>query len=58
MTDIISPCIGICTLQYGVCIGCSRTASEIKYWTSYSEKQRNLIMETLNERQRESRKKI
>ena len=40
---IESPCIGVCTLLSGSCIGCFRTSDEIKNWLHYSDKERNLI---------------
>ena len=30
--DISSPCIKVCRLRKGVCIGCKRTAEEIRQW--------------------------
>jgi len=27
---LITPCVGICTLQDNICIGCNRTIEEIK----------------------------
>lgn len=32
-----SPCIGVCSLKNNVCIGCSRTAEEIKNWLELSD---------------------
>ena len=40
---IESPCLGICTMLNGKCIGCMRTSDEITEWLFYSEKQRSLI---------------
>ena len=28
--QIITPCVGICTLEDDICIGCNRTIEEIK----------------------------
>lgn len=40
---IESPCLGICTILNGKCIGCNRTSEEITDWLFYSEKQRSVI---------------
>ena len=40
---IESPCIGVCTVIDTTCIGCLRTAEEIKNWPYYSDEERNKI---------------
>ena len=45
--DIKSPCVKICTLEDGVCIGCGRTQDEIREWVIMTEVQREKIMERL-----------
>ena len=41
-----SPCIGNCTLnENDVCIGCGRLLNEITSWQSYSDRQRQLVLE-------------
>ena len=45
--DIKSPCVKICSLQDGVCIGCGRTQDEIREWVIMTENQREEIMERL-----------
>ena len=40
---IESPCIGICTLIDGYCIGCKRKDDEISEWLFLSEKERHEI---------------
>lgn len=48
---IESPCISICTLgDSGHCLGCFRTAQEIGDWISYSDQQRQAIIEQLPKR--------
>lgn len=39
-----SPCIGICRVERGYCVGCLRTLSEIAAWSSLSEAERLRIM--------------
>ena len=45
--DIKSPCVKICRLQDGVCIGCGRTQDEIREWVIMTDNQREEIMERL-----------
>ena len=40
---IESPCIGVCTVIHSKCIGCLRTAEEIKNWLYFSDEERNKI---------------
>lgn len=49
--EVISPCIGVCTLGPGdFCIGCFRSSDEIGDWLSYSPQDRNRIIELLPQR--------
>ena len=45
--DIKSPCVKICKLENGVCIGCGRTQDEIREWVIMTDNQREVIMERL-----------
>jgi predicted Fe-S protein YdhL (DUF1289 family) len=47
-----SPCVGICELDAEglVCVGCLRTLDEIAGWTSYSEAERQRVIEDLARR--------
>ena len=45
--DIQSPCVKICKLEDGICIGCGRTQDEIREWVVMTDKQREEIMERL-----------
>ena len=47
LEDIKSPCVKICTLEDGVCIGCGRTQDEIREWVIMTDNQREKIMERL-----------
>ncbi len=40
---IESPCIGVCSLNKGICIGCKRKESEIIEWLYLSDEDRNRI---------------
>ena len=43
--EIDSPCVKLCVLhsKERICVGCYRTAEEIKNWTKYSTAQRTEI---------------
>ena len=45
--DIKSPCVKICNLENGICIGCGRTQDEIRKWVLMTDIQREEIMERL-----------
>ena len=45
--SIESPCVKICTLENGVCIGCGRTQDEIREWVILSNEERTIIMKRL-----------
>ena len=45
--DLKSPCVKICKLENGTCIGCGRTQDEIREWVIMSDSQREVIMERL-----------
>ncbi len=42
---IESPCIGVCTIINGKCIGCRRTSDEISNWLFYEDIQRKNVTE-------------
>ena len=44
-----SPCISICEVENGRCIGCGRTETEIAEWRDYPEEKRLAIMDRLDE---------
>ena len=50
MTQVGSPCRKICTLEDGVCIGCFRTQDEIREWIIYTDEQKRVVLEKLQER--------
>ena len=51
MKRIKTPCIGICSTGIGdsVCRGCKRFAHEVIDWNCYSAKQRQLVIDRLDE---------
>ena len=42
-----SPCIGVCQLDGGVCVGCGRTMAEIRRWPDLSSAERRAVLERL-----------
>ena len=46
---ISSPCVSICEVEDGRCIGCGRSETEIAEWKTYTEAQRLMIMDRLEE---------
>lgn len=45
-----SPCKRICKVKDDICIGCHRTLSEIKNWSTISDKERDEIMINIEQR--------
>ena len=43
----ITPCVSICKILEGKCVGCGRTREEIAKWRSYSDEERLDIMRKL-----------
>ena len=52
MTTVESPCILVCSIDQttGYCFGCGRSGAEITQWMSYTDQQRQTVMEALPER--------
>jgi predicted Fe-S protein YdhL (DUF1289 family) len=46
-----SPCIDICKVNSGICIGCKRTLEEIKNWSNYSVVEKNDILKKIKDRE-------
>jgi predicted Fe-S protein YdhL (DUF1289 family) len=46
---MLSPCINVCKLDHGICIGCNRTIEEIANWTRYNNHQRQKIINRVND---------
>ena len=42
-----SPCVSICEMESGRCIGCGRSEAEIAEWRDYPEEKRLAIMDRL-----------
>jgi predicted Fe-S protein YdhL (DUF1289 family) len=42
-----TPCVLLCKLEEGYCTGCKRTVDQIRYWSIYSDEQREQIISEL-----------
>lgn len=42
-----SPCIKICKLQEGICVGCRRTRQEIASWPNFSDLEKQAVLDRL-----------
>jgi predicted Fe-S protein YdhL (DUF1289 family) len=49
ITEVESPCIGVCTLIEGICKGCKRTTEEVTEWYNYSNKQKQQVLDRIKE---------
>ena len=47
MEEIQSPCVSICAVENGICIGCGRTTEEVTKWWDYTDNERKTVMERL-----------
>ena len=53
----LTPCVSICKILEGKCVGCGRTLEEIAKWRSYSDEERLDIMKRLGYGIRRNRKR-
>ncbi|NWG72845.1 MAG: DUF1289 domain-containing protein [Parvularculaceae bacterium] len=44
---MLTPCIALCRLRKGICVGCHRTRKQIAEWENYTIKQKLRIMNKL-----------
>ena len=42
-----TPCVSICAVENGTCIGCGRTVEEVTKWFDYTDHERKIVMERL-----------
>jgi uncharacterized protein len=47
---IKSPCIDVCISRNGLCIGCYRTLDEMAGWKTYTEEQKQEVLENIKKR--------
>jgi len=49
--EVQSPCRSLCKLdQDNICVGCYRKSSEINFWTTYSNQQKQEVVEKAEQR--------
>lgn len=47
---VVSPCVNICKMEDGVCIGCYRTLEEIGAWAASGDTGKRLILAAVAQR--------
>ena len=47
---VISPCINVCKMEQGLCVGCFRTIDEIALWGSVGDEDKRLILAAVAQR--------
>jgi len=48
-----SPCVNICVVTGGMCIGCGRTLEEVASWQSITESDRESVLQEIQSGERE-----
>tara|TARA_B100002019_G_scaffold59522_2_gene51042 strand:- start:9838 stop:9990 length:153 start_codon:yes stop_codon:yes gene_type:complete len=48
-SEVPSPCIQVCTIVNGFCIGCERSAEEITEWLRATDKRKLEILERIGQ---------
>ena len=43
----LTPCVSLCKIEDGKCLGCNRTKEQIAKWRSYTDQERYEIMKDL-----------
>lgn len=44
-----SPCVKICRLENGVCIGCKRTREEVAKWARFTDAEKLQVLQRLKD---------
>lgn len=52
-STVQSPCMGLCSLFDGVCMGCFRDINEISDWHDMSDEQRLKVLTEIEQRRKE-----
>lgn len=47
---LLTPCVRVCKLENGICIGCKRTEEELSAWFWYTDEEKLQIMKQLEYR--------
>lgn len=48
--SVESPCVKLCKIEDGVCVGCKRTPAELTDWYKLSDEQKLEILEKIKQR--------
>ena len=48
--SVLSPCIKVCKIEAGVCVGCKRTLTELTDWYKLSDQEKLSILEKIKQR--------
>lgn len=48
--SVESPCVKLCKIEAGVCMGCKRTSAELTDWYKLSDEQKLEILEKIKQR--------
>lgn len=48
--EIASPCINLCRVEKGICVGCKRTPSEIARWVRMSDEEKEKVLKIIKKR--------
>lgn len=48
--SVESPCVKLCRIESGICVGCKRTLSELTDWYKLSDQQKSEILEKIKAR--------
>lgn len=49
--DVASPCINLCKMEDGLCLGCRRTLDEIVRWANAGDDDKRIILAAVARRQ-------
>ena len=47
---VVSPCVNICKMEEGLCVGCFRTIDEIARWAAIGDADKRLILAAVAQR--------
>jgi predicted Fe-S protein YdhL (DUF1289 family) len=45
--EVKSPCIKVCTIKDGICVGCHRTETEIREWFYATDERKEEILKRI-----------
>ena len=48
--SVESPCVKVCKIEHGTCVGCKRTLSELTDWYKLSDQEKLSILDKIKQR--------